>query len=57
MISTSEIRVSCVIKKKQAKLAVQALHDEFKLAKDLVKKVKNTKAKPSSIKKKKVSAK
>ena len=57
MISTSEIRVSCIIKKKQAKLAVQALHDEFNLAKDLVKKVKKTKAKPRSIKKKKVSAK
>jgi len=31
MISTSEIRVSCVIDKKNTELAVRALHDEFKL--------------------------
>ena len=31
MISTSEIRVSCIIDKKNTELAVRALHDEFKL--------------------------
>jgi len=31
MISTSEIRVSCVIDKKNTEQAVRALHDEFKL--------------------------
>ena len=34
MISTSEIRVSCVIDKKDTELAVRALHDEFKLDKE-----------------------
>jgi aspartate kinase len=31
MISTSEIKVSCVIEEKYAELAVRALHDSFKL--------------------------
>ncbi|MDR1486854.1 MAG: aspartate kinase [Deltaproteobacteria bacterium] len=31
MISTSEIKISCVIEKKYAELAVRALHDAFKL--------------------------
>ncbi len=31
MISTSEISISCIIKKSQAKKAVQALHKEFEL--------------------------
>jgi aspartate kinase len=31
MISTSEIRVSCIIDKKSTEQAVRALHDEFKL--------------------------
>jgi len=52
MISTSEIRVSCVIRKKQAKLAVQALHEEFDLRNDPLQKGKTHKTKPSSIKKK-----
>jgi len=33
MISTSEIKVSCIIEKKQSKLAVQKLHSAFKLDK------------------------
>lgn len=33
MISTSEIKISCVIKKKYAELAVRALHDTFELHK------------------------
>ncbi|HBV96953.1 MAG: aspartate kinase [Peptococcaceae bacterium BICA1-7] len=32
MISTSEIKVSCIIKASQAEMAVQALHDKFKMA-------------------------
>ena len=31
MISTSEIRVSCIIDKNKTEQAVRALHDEFKL--------------------------
>ncbi len=34
MISTSEIRISCVIEKKYAELAVNALHDGFGLSSD-----------------------
>lgn len=34
MISTSEIKTSCVIEASAAKKAVQALHDKFNLAKD-----------------------
>ncbi|MGB9617288.1 MAG: aspartate kinase [Desulfomonilaceae bacterium] len=33
MISTSEIKISCVVKKKYAELAVRALHDAFELEK------------------------
>lgn len=33
MISTSEIKISCVIRKKYAELAVRALHDAFELDK------------------------
>jgi len=33
MISTSEIKISCVIQKKYAELAVRALHDAFELEK------------------------
>ncbi len=36
MISTSSIRVSCVIAREQAELAVRALHDEFDLATDQI---------------------
>ena len=57
MISTSEIRVSCIIRKKQIKLAVQALHDEFNLKKIPFQKGKASKAKPLPIKKKKAQAK
>ena len=35
MISTSEIKISCVIKKKYAELAVRVLHDVFELEKPL----------------------
>jgi len=31
MISTSEISISCVVRKKQGKLAVKALHKAFNL--------------------------
>lgn len=34
MISTSEIKVSCVISKEQAPLAVQRIHERFELASD-----------------------
>ncbi|MEW6114892.1 MAG: aspartate kinase [Thermodesulfobacteriota bacterium] len=34
MISTSEIKISCVIQKKYAELAVRALHDAFELHKE-----------------------
>jgi aspartate kinase len=33
MISTSEIKISCVIQKKYAELAVRTLHDVFELEK------------------------
>jgi aspartate kinase len=33
MISTSEIKISCVINKKYAETALKALHDEFGLKK------------------------
>jgi aspartate kinase len=36
MISTSEIKISCVIEKKYAELAVRALHDAFKLGEPLM---------------------
>lgn len=55
MISTSEIRVSCIIKKKHANRAVRTLHEEFDLKNDPQKKTK--KVKPGSIKKKKAAAK
>ena len=38
MISTSEIKVSCIIEQKNSKLAVNALHDAFKMADKPVKK-------------------
>jgi aspartate kinase len=41
MISTSEIKVSCIIEQKNSKLAVNALHDAFKMQD----KPKNTKKK------------
>jgi aspartate kinase len=34
MISTSEIKVSCIINEKYTELAVRALHDAFELDKD-----------------------
>jgi aspartate kinase len=34
MISTSEIKVSCVIEEKYTELAVRALHDAFELDKE-----------------------
>ncbi len=37
MISTSEIRISCVIESKYAELAVRALHDAFQLEKEQIK--------------------
>jgi aspartate kinase len=36
MISTSEIKISCVISSKYAELAVRVLHDTFELGEDLV---------------------
>ncbi|NTU74101.1 aspartate kinase [Candidatus Roizmanbacteria bacterium] len=36
MISTSEIKISCVIEEKYSELAVRALHDAFALDKDFV---------------------
>lgn len=40
MISTSEIKISCVVDKKHADLAVKAIHKEFSLAKKPVKRPK-----------------
>jgi len=36
MISTSEIKISCVVSSKYAELAVRVLHDAFELGEDLV---------------------
>jgi aspartate kinase len=33
MISTSEIKISCVVKKSLGEVAVKAIHDKFKLGK------------------------
>ena len=33
MISTSDISISCIIKKKSAEIAVKQLHEEFGLSK------------------------
>ena len=41
MISTSEIKVSCIIEQKNSKAAVIALHDAFKLESKTAKKKKN----------------
>jgi aspartate kinase len=49
MISTSEIRVSCIIEEKKSKLAANALHDAFKLERKSVK--KKTEKKMNTIKK------
>ena len=38
MISTSEIKVSCIVKQENSKLAVNALHDAFELQKKVAKK-------------------
>ena len=38
MISTSEIKVSCIIEQKYSKLAINALHDDFETAGKAVKK-------------------
>ena len=40
MISTSEIKISCLVDKADAKKAVQALHDEFNLSSDTIAEVK-----------------
>lgn len=40
MISTSEIKISCLVDKEDANKAVKALHDEFNLASDVVADVK-----------------
>jgi aspartate kinase len=36
MISTSEIKISCVTSSKYAELAIRVLHDAFELGEDLV---------------------
>jgi aspartate kinase len=36
MISTSEIKISCVIESKYTELAVRALHDAFQLDKKII---------------------
>ena len=40
MISTSEIKISCLVDKADANKAVKALHDEFDLGSDIVADVK-----------------
>ena len=35
MITTSEIRITCIIKESDLKLAAQSLHSEFKLDRDI----------------------
>jgi aspartate kinase len=47
MISTSEIKVSCIIDQKNSKLAVTALHDAFKLGSKPIKKKSTKKVKAS----------
>lgn len=42
MISTSEIKISCLVEKAQAKKALKALHETFKLGCDTVAQVKGT---------------
>ncbi len=44
MISTSEIKVSCIVEQKHSKLAVTTLHDAFELSKKVVKNTKKVKA-------------
>lgn len=52
MISTSEIRISCIIEKKHSELATRVLHQEFKLGSATpVTKHKPTKVKPQQRKK------
>jgi hypothetical protein len=53
MISTSEIRVSCIIEKKYTELAVRVLHDEFGLNKETSKSGKSRSKKPQALKMKK----
>jgi len=43
MISTSEIKISCVVREKQADAAVNAIHSAFKLGKSPKKKIKKRK--------------
>jgi len=50
MISTSEIKVSCVIEEKYTELAVRALHDAFGLDKNLAKKRPTKNATPAKAK-------
>ena len=45
MISTSEIKISCIIRKEQATRAVRALHDAFELGKVRIKPKRTTKRK------------
>ncbi|MBT5029194.1 MAG: aspartate kinase [Nitrospinaceae bacterium] len=45
MISTSEIKVSCIVEQKHSKLAVTTLHEAFELSKSIVKKKTPTKTK------------
>jgi len=45
MISTSEIKVSCIVEQKHSKLAVTTLHKAFELSKSIVKKKTPTKTK------------
>jgi aspartate kinase len=42
MISTSEIKISCLINKEDAQAAVKALHEVFQLGCDEVAEVKGT---------------
>jgi aspartate kinase len=36
MISTSAIRISCIVREDQVQQAVQAIHDRFKLSAEVV---------------------
>ena len=40
MISTSEIKISCLVNKEDAEKAVKALHEEFGLSSDTIAEVK-----------------
>jgi aspartate kinase len=47
MISTSAIRISCIIREKDVTKAVQAIHDRFRLSEEVVLRAEHPEAEPS----------